>query len=280
MTFQQIRVNNFPFHPSFGSPVSFQGKFSGKTLAGIDVEFHIEGSGYKSEVDALLSQEIVTVEDPFVNRSYRASIRQLSHSNFNGRAANYLFELREVDMTPEFKVLEIDGYQYPVVRYVESDLGVQGVGRETLLHLSREQFEEIQSLFKPGPILVRRIGVDEEPLTVRFGGGMYWSQHEEGSNIYYKQIVYLVPINIPQLRFTPALGKEQEALVRMICSLTARFEALVYELAQYNVISPERRSALLGDDWKALLDTQRISEIIRQTTRVHDADDEFVAGNQ
>ncbi len=281
MSYQQIQVNNFPFHPSFGSPVSFQGNLSGKTLAGIDVEFHIEGSGHSSEVDALLDQEVVIVEDPFVNRSYRASIRQTSHSNFNDRAANYRFELREIDMTPEFKVLEIEGHQYPVARYVERDLGEEGVDRDALLHLSREQFEEVQSLFKPGPILVRRIGVDDEPLTVRYGGGMYWSQHEEGDNTYYKQIVHLVPIDIPvSNKFNLALGTEQAALVSMVCSLTARFEALVNELAQNNVISLERKSAIIGDDWKGLLDTQRIEDITRQTMRVRDADEEFIAGNQ
>ncbi|HYT36455.1 MAG TPA: hypothetical protein VEL49_04690 [Ktedonobacteraceae bacterium] len=280
MIYQQIQVNNFPFHPSFGSPVSFQGNLSGKTLAGIDVEFHIEGSGHSSEVDALLDQEVVTVEDPFVNRSYRASIRQTSHSNFNDRAANYHFELREIDMTPEFKILEIEGHQYPVARFVERDLGEEGVDRDVLLHLSKEQFEEVQSLFKPGPILVRRIGVDEEPLTVRYGGGMYWSQHEEGDNTYYKQIVHLVPIDIPvSNKINLAIGTEQEALVRMVCSLTARFEALVNELAQNNVISLERKSAIIGDDWKGLLDTQRIEDITRQTMRVRDADEELIAGN-
>lgn len=55
VTYQQIRVNNFPFHSFFGSPASFQGNLSEKTLAGIDIEFHIEGSGYNSEVDALLN---------------------------------------------------------------------------------------------------------------------------------------------------------------------------------------------------------------------------------
>lgn len=279
MSHQQIRVNNFPFHPSFGSPVSFQGNLSGKTLAGIDVEFRIEGSGHNSEVDELLNQEGVTVEDPFVNRSYRASIRQTSHSDFNGRVAIYRFELREIDVAPEFRMLEIEGHQYPVARYIERDLGEEGVDRDALLHLSREQFEEVQSLFKPGPILVRRIGVDEEPLTVRYGGGMYWSRHEESGNTYYKQIVHLVPINIPPSRLNLALGVEQEALARMVCSLTARFEALVNELAQNNVISPERQSALLGDDWKGLLEIRHIDDITRQTTRVPDADEEFVGGN-
>src|SRR6266699_444709 len=76
-----------------------------------------------------------------------------------------------------------------------------------------------------------------------------------------------------------AIGTEQEALVRMVCSLTARFEALVNELAQNNVISLERKSAIIGDDWKGLLDTQRIEDITRQTMRVRDADEELIAGN-
>ncbi len=257
MTHQQIRVNNFPFHSSFGSPVRFQGNLSGKTLAGIDVAFHIEGSGYSSEVDALLNQDVVTVEDPFVNRSYRASIRQTSYSSTNGRAATYRFELREIDMTPEFKILEIEGHQYPVARYVERDRGDEGVDRDALLHLSKEQFEEVQ------------------------GGGMNWSLHEEGDNTYYKQIVHLVPIEIPvSNKINFAIGTEHQALVRMVCSLTARFEALVNELAQNNVISHERSLAILGDDWKGLLDTQRIDEIIRQTMKVPDADEELVSGNQ
>lgn len=280
MTYQQIQVNNFPFHPSFGNPVSFQGNLSGKTIAGIDVEFHIEGSGHNSEVDELLNQEVVTVEDPFVNRTYKASIRLTSRSDFNGRSASYQFELKEIDVAPEFKILEIEGHQYPVTRHVESDLGEEGVVRFALLHLSIEQFEEVQSLFKPGPILVRRIGVDKEPLTVRYGGGMYWSQHGEGDNTYYRQIVNLVPINISPSRLNLASGVEQEALVDMVCSLTARFEALINELAHNNIISPERQSALLGDDWKGLLDTHRIGDITRQTMRVSDADEELVAFNE
>lgn len=279
MTYQQIRVNNFPFHSSFGSPVSFQGNLSEKTLAGIDVEFRIEGSGHNSEVDELLKEKVVTVEDPFVNRSYSASIRLTSHSDFNGRSATYQFELTEIDVAPEFKMLEIEGHQYPVTRHVESDLREEGVDRYALLHLSVEQFEEVQRLIKPGSIKVRRTGVDEEPLTVRYGGGMYWSQHQEGGNTYYKQIVHFVPVDIPPSPFTLASGAKQDALAEMVCSLTVRFEALVNELAQNNVISPERQSALLGNDWRGLLDSQRIDDITRQTMRVHDADEELVEGN-
>jgi len=72
-----------------------------------------------------------------------------------------------------------------------------------------------------------------------------------------------------------ALGGEQEALVNLVYALSVRFEALVNELAQNNVISNDRKMALLSENWKGLLDATRINEIGWQTMKVPDAEKEL-----
>ena len=50
---------------------------------------------------------------------------------------------------------------------------------------------------------------------------------------------------------------------------------LVNELAQNDVISNERKMALLSENWKGLLDASRINEIGWQTSKVPDAEKEL-----
>ena len=138
-----------------------------------------------------------------------------------------------------------------------------------------EDFIELQNLLNPGPVQIRRVGVDEAPITVRYGSAMYWSQHTIGQETYYKHIVRFYPIDLAPSPIHLASGVAQQALILMVRTLSARFEALVDELAQKDIISQGRREELLGDDWKSLVDNSRLSEMDWEFRKVEDAETEL-----
>jgi len=238
---------------------------------GIDLDFAIQGQENNQKIDELFNQNVVQVYDPFSRRSYKASLNQLSHRYQVGHPEqHYTAEIRELDMPPEFEVLEIEGHQFPVSKYIETDAN-DTIGRHALLRLSKEQFIELQNLIKPGSVQIRRMGVDEKPITVRYGGLMHWSEHKEGEEIYYKQIVRFFPPDLPSSRIDVASGAQQEVLVEMTQALTVRFEALVQELFRNNIISEEKRDEILGEKCWNLLGSTRLNEICWQIDRVPDA---------
>ena len=281
MSDQSIRVNGVPFSLPLGHPVSFISKRSGKTLAGIDIDFRAEGSGSSEMLENLFSQETVSVDDPFVNRSYQGFIQNATHTYRNGNSARHYCEIRELDVIPEFKTLEIEGHPFPVSKYTENDIREDRVTMYALLRLSEDQFTELNRLFKGEPVQVRRIGVDEEPIAINFGS-LYWSKHEEYGTTYYKQIVTLVPTDSPTSKADEAMNRliesikaSQTPIISMVLGLSARFEALVDELTRNNLINNEKRRELLGESWEELLDSMRIEEIKSQTRRIQDAEQLF-----
>lgn len=61
----------------------------------------------------------------------------------------------------------------------------------------------------------------------------------------------------------------------MMISLFTRFERLANELVVAGTISNEKRATLLGENWNELLEKQNINEIIRETYRITDAEEEL-----
>jgi hypothetical protein len=275
---ESIRVNDTPFHASLGRPVSFVSKRSGRLLAGIDIDVRADGLNSSEMLENLFSQEAVSIYDPFVNRLYQATIQNVSHSYRNGNSAQHYCEIRELDIIPEFNILEIEGHEFPVLKYIENDLREDRVVMFALLRLSQEHFAQLQSLFKHEPVQIRRIGIDADPIAVNFGGSLYWSKHEDRAT-YYKHIVSLIPDSSPidsaANRFGEAIRTSQIPIINMVLALSTRFEVLLDELTRYNVINSEKRSELLGENWEELLDQVRIEEIKSQTRRIHDAEEVF-----
>ena len=276
MSNDRIKINDVTFNKGAGHAIAFHGKHSGKTLAGINLDFLVCGEDKIREVENLFTQETVHVEDPFANRSYKATLYKLSDSYQVGNPEHhYVVETKELDIWPQFNILEIEGHQFPVLKCFETDEKNDAIGRHVLLKLTKGQFIELQNLSELPTVQIKRIGVDEEPITVCFGGGMHWSRHEEGSVEYYKQIVTFFPPDLSWSKVYIASGPIQNALARMIVALSGRFEALLDELSKNTTISPERRTELLGDDWKGLLDKKRVDQIIWEIEKVADADEEF-----
>ena len=277
-----IKINDVTLDVRAGRPTSFYGRLSDKTLPGIDLDFHVTDPQIVEAIEQLAPQKTVQVTDPFVGQTYPASFRLISHSYTSGQPQHYFTcEVRALDIAPEFTVLEIDGDEFPVLasrEQVVTEQDQEGIYSVIVLRLTQAQFVAVQKLLSHDQLSIRRKGVDEKPLIVRHGSQMYWSKHVEDGETFYKQMVRLVhPSNFPSSKAPGiALVTEQDILFRMVMALSARFERLSDELIEAGVISDEKRALLLSDNWKELLDQQRIDEIAQQTYRVADAEDELV----
>jgi hypothetical protein len=277
-----IQINDVILDVRAGRPTSFYGRLSDKTLPGIDMDFHVTDPQTVEAIDRLASQETVQVTDPFVAQTYPASFRLISHSYMGGQPQHHFTcEVRALDMAPEYNVLEIDGDEFPVLasrEQVITEQDQEGIYSVIVLRLTQAQFVTVQRLLHHDELSIRRKGVDEKPLIVRHGSRMYWSKHMEDGETFYKQMVRLAhPSNFPSSKAPGiALVTEQDILFRMVMALSARFERLSDELVKAGAISDEKRTLLLSDNWKELLDQQRIDEIGLQTYRVADAEDELV----
>ena len=276
-----IKINDVALDVRAGRPMSFYGKLSDKTLPGIDMDLHVTGPQIAEAIKKLNSNETVHLTDAFVGQAYPASFRIMSHSYTNGQPQHYFTcEVRALDIAPEFNILEMDGDEFPVLatrEQVVTEQDQEGIYRVIILRLTQAQFVVVQELLRRDEISIRRKGVDDKPLTVRHGSRMFWSKHVEDGETFYKQMVRLVhPSTFPSPKVGIAMIAEQDILFRMVMALSARFERLSDELVEAGVISNEKRALLLGDDWKELLDQQRINEIAQQTYRVADAQEELV----
>src|SRR6266699_3823113 len=277
-----IKINDVTLDVRAGHPTSFHGKLSDKTLPGIDMDFHVTDPQSVVAIERLASQETVQVTDPFTEQTYPASYRLISHSHKSGQPQHYFTcEVRALDTAPEFNILEMDGDEFPVLasrEQVVTEQDQEGIYRVIVLRLTQAQFVAVQKLLRHDELSIRRKGVDEKPLVVRPGSRMYWSKHTEDGQTFYKQMVRLVhPSNFPSGKAPGiALVTEQDILFRMVMALSARFERLSDELVEAGVVSDNKRALLLSDNWRELLDQQRIDEIAQQTYRVADAEDELV----
>lgn len=276
-----ITINDIKLKTSVGRPITFQGKHSGTTLAGIDLDFPVYDQENIEEMEKLLKLDTVQVDDPFVNRTYKASVRIISSSYQEGRQERqYEAEIRELDTWPKFSILEIDRHKFSVLKYKETEHEDDVIGRYALLRLSKDQFGKLQELFKNKTVQIRRIDVDKKSITMKFMGMEFWSEHKEGRKAYYKQIVRLFPSDyLPKHKLNLATFTELTSLAILVMSLSIRLEALINELVKNNILTGKKRDMLLQENWKKLLDKARKKEILKETNlqlcKVFDAEEKF-----
>jgi len=124
---------------------------------------------------------------------------------------------------------------------------------------------------------VRRIGLDAAPSVATAGGHNYWSRHEGGETIYYKQILRLLPASTPLTSEGGlALSTDQVSLTDMLVALAERFETLVDDLARTHAITSELHGKLIGDFAGHIMqDTERLGDIQWQPRRVGDAEEQL-----
>ena len=269
-----LKIDQMELSPTVGNPFVFEGVHSGGQLSGIEVAVTVYSNDDAHAIDELFEKDCVTVDDPFTNRQYEATLHGESSMYQEGRPGKtYRFEVKELDETPQFEQLEIEGYTFTVVRNSESLYSKDSViCLNILLRLSPEEFQAFQSLRRLGPITIRRVGIDDSPIVRRFGGALYWSSHEDGSERFYKQIARFFPADFPLSGFSIASGQEQQAQSQMILALSARFEALVKALVENGHVSQEIGEALKSDEWRKLIDDERAVMMASRLSEVNDAD--------
>lgn len=277
-----IQINNLSLNIGAGRPLSFYGKLSQQTLPGIHLQFRVSMPEDIEAVENLLTLKVVQVNDPFAQQTYPASFVIHQWSTGNGHLGReYIGEVRALDKAPEYKAIAIESNEFQVLMAHEEVIDMkpdqESIFRSMLLQLTASQFATLQELFNsvaPQPLSIKRIGIDEQPIIVRFGGRMYWSKHTNDGETLYKQIVRFVePADLPNGKGGGlALELDQNILFRMVMALTARFQRLTDELVASNVLSREQQAALLNEDWKELLGSQQNGQIMQDAYRVEDAE--------
>ena len=268
-----IRIDGIEVPDSAGRPFVFGGVHSGTELSGIDIEITIYTDADIRIIEELLKKDTVIVEDPFVDRQYEATLARKSSGYQEGRPERwYHFEMKELDEAIPFESLEVEGHTFTVIGNSETLHDDDVIGLNILLRLSPEEFREFQSLLRLSQINIRRIGIDESPIVRRFGGALYWSSHQEGSQRFYKQIARFYPVDPQPGRAGISLMNEQKAQSRMLMALSARYEALVKILVENGQLTQENGEALMSEDWKELISDEREVMIRSKLTEVGDAE--------
>ena len=276
MPHKPIRIDDIEIAASEGRPFEFTGVHSGTELAAIDVRITVYSDAAVQTIEDLRKKDTVTVDDPFVERRYEATLTRKSYGYQEGRQERwYNFEVKEFDEAIPFKSLEIEGHTFAVIKNSETLRDDNVVGLNILLRLSSEEFLDFQRLLNLDSINIRRIGIDESPILRRFGGALYWSSHQDGSQRFYKQIARFYPTDYRPGRGYFASGPGQRGHSRMILALSARYEALVNTLIENGQLSEESGKVLLSDAWQELIDDAREVMIRSKLTEVGDAEVEL-----
>jgi hypothetical protein len=202
----------------------------------------------------LTSRGVVHVKDPFSGKEYQASIRQASSRFTVGQETkSYVLDISELDTWPNVEKLEIEGKIFSVIQYKEF-ITDNEVGRKAVLRLDHDQLQSLRSLMSRPELSVRRVDVDDEPLKLRFGAHMFWSEHEENGEKYWKHIVRLYPVGRQSLSLDIASNVVQQNLSALVIQLSSRLNLLISSLAVSNAITEETKEELLGNDWKSKVD--------------------------
>lgn len=269
---KNVIIDDIRLNPSCGKPFEFTGVHSERGLSGIDLDITVSTEIEIRQIEKLFKKSTVMVDDPFVDRQYEAVLAKTSSSYQEGLPdRRFQFKVKELDKAKRFDMLEIEGHQFHVLKNVE-DLHDEMIGMHILLRLSPEEFLKFCRLLKSGPVNIRRIGIDEDPIVRRFGGAQYWSLHTEKSHEFYKQIVRFFPLELPESRLNIASRHEQNAHSHMLLSLSARFEALAKILADNGHIAQEENMSLLDDEREGLIDDERRIILRSKLKKVHDAE--------
>ena len=257
------------------NPSTYTGVHSGTELAVCDLEVILYAHDDITRIEELLNKRAVTVEDGFVGRQYEANLTITLTSYQSDRPGKtFQFEVKEMDIAKQFERLELEGQPFEVMKSIET-FNDDIVGIHVLLRLSADEFQEFHRLLKPGPINIRRIGIDEAPIVQRFGGALYWSLDQESYPITYKQIVNLYPDDDLDYLSTMASGHTQKALSDMVLALSARYEALLALLVANGQLSQEHAEWLKDETWDQLVSNDRQVMIRSQLEQIGDAELDF-----
>ena len=272
---RKIKIDGLDIPFTGARPSDYVGVHSGAELCAWELEVPLYAQDDITYMEELLNKRTVTVVDDFAGRQYQATLAVTLTSHQSGRPGKfYQLEVKEVDPVRPFEMLEIEGQYFQVIRNTET-FDDEVIGIHVLLGLSSDEFLSFHKLLKPGPIQIRRIGIDEAPITQRLGGALYWSLDKDSSPLTYKQIVNLFPAEDVPARLAIAAAQDQSALAAMVLALSARCEALLNLLVDSGYLSQENAERLKEEPWDKLVDTDRQATIRSKLREIDDAELDF-----
>lgn len=177
----------------------------------------------------------------------------------------------------KFETLEIEGSSFPVIKNLEyrsEDSQDDEFMFAVLLKLSVDQFRsELPNLLVSEKVSVKRVGVDDQPLSLKWTTGQ-WSEHsdEEGKTFFKLGAGFGTENAKPEENpFFDLLEPVEEK----IFELRVRFEALLNELTQANYLTEERRDTLLSYNWTSLLSEEGLRKAKMRSSQIKDVEEVF-----
>jgi hypothetical protein len=269
----KIKIGEVEILIRAGEEFSFEGLFSNKTLAGINLKLENVDRYYQKRIEDLLKEKEVDVYDPFAAREYSAEISQRSNSYTVGsEVKTYELTVKEIDKIPYFEEIEINGNIFNVLSYQESIIS-DTVSRQGVLKLTSEEFNKFRKLLSESSISVKRVGVDEEPFNMRFGSQMFWSKHKEDEGEYFKHIFRLFDKSVKPGKLDFASGIIQGNAANMLISLSSKFEELLEALKSDNSLADDTKDKLQTLSRDSIPSKELINNLYDNLVKVMDAEE-------
>jgi hypothetical protein len=210
---------------------------------------------------ALLSERRISVMAPDDDKEYRAVLKQTGY-RFHSNTSTREFELSIIEtlVTPPFAIAEVNGIEFSVLAHRDPEIPNISPAWHLLVKATSAGVSHLREALKAKTISVKRVGIDEEPVSYRLRGRGSWSEHEDETGRFFKHEIILLPTD-----YTPPMfGKVQSPFVYnthvAARELLVRFEALLGALVENGTISQETSNRILLTPWDQLLPTERTED--------------------
>lgn len=243
MTNDAFLLGDLKLNPGIVRRDRYLGIHSGRELSKFEVNVSTATPAQTASVEQLLEKKRVQCFDPEQQRAFDVELTLQSSSYQSGRPEKrFSISASEIDTWPAVETLEIEGVRFTVSQYRETDEGGGHVGRHAMLKLDEEQLRQVRLLVKPGRVSVRRVGIDVEPLSLRFGGMQCWSEDTTNDQKEIQQIIRLYSVDPDQKspEFASAVIQHNTALLAI--EAAHKLNGLVDELRRNGVLSEEKAS--------------------------------------
>lgn len=238
-----FQLDDLQLNPGAVRRDSFVGIHSGKPLLKFVLNLTTSNQRQTDAVELLLEKRRVRCVDPVEQRSCEVELNLKSSSYQSGHPEkHFVIDGTEVDAWPPVTSLEIEGVPFAVAEYRESEEDDNQVGRHALLRLSEKELRNLRGLVKPESVTFKRVGVDSDPLSLRLGGMLCWSEiKSEDGQKHFHQIVRFYPLrpeSPEQQVFALAVVQDNSALLAI--ETAHKLNSLVDVLRQSGVLSAEK----------------------------------------
>ncbi|MDW1870096.1 hypothetical protein R7Q38_08905 [Vibrio sp. Vb0598] len=272
---EQVKINETGIDAIFCKPFESEGLFSNNKLAGIRIELEDISPDQQKIVTELLGHNEVNVIDPFSKREYSAKMTKPQEKFSSGNnLRSYTLEVIETDSIPYFEKIELNGKAYEILSYGEK-LYKETISKQGVVKLAPEAFDEFKVMLLEPEVNVARLGLDDEPVKMRFGSSMFWSKHESEEGVYYKHIFRLFDYNLEPSKNNFACRVTQNNSVSLLIDYSLKLESVIELLSQEKCLSPETRDILRDLKPKEVLNDIVINNTLDCISEVIDAEDAF-----